>query len=106
MERLRIECQDSKNELVNSLKREESIRDELTKEHDVIKSWNNSTRVTRSIIENRIRETFLNPSSSQEKKPVKGNQLTDNSETDYSSIKKSSTDNNYQLNQANPTDKM
>ena len=112
MERLRIECQDSKNELVNSLKREESLREELTKEQDVIKSWNNSTRVTRSIIENRIKETFLDPSSSQEKKPVKGNQSTDNclstdnSETDYPSIKKSSTDNNYLLNKAKPTDKM
>ena len=76
MERLRIECQDSKNELVNSLKREESLREEMIKEHDVIKSWNNSTRVTRAIIENRINETFIDPSSSQEKKPVKENQST------------------------------
>ena len=32
MERLNIECKDSKNDLVNSLKREESLREELTKE--------------------------------------------------------------------------
>ena len=78
MERLRTECKDSKNELVRSLKREESLREELIKEHDVIKSWNNSSRVTRDIIENRIKETFLDPKISSEKNPEKGNPSTNN----------------------------
>ena len=94
------------------IKREESLREELTKEQDVIKNWNNSKRVTRAIIENRIKETFLDSSSSQKKKPVKENQWTDNfllthnSETDYPLIKQSLTDSNYLLNKAKPTDKM
>ena len=61
MERLKIENQYSKNELVRSLQREESLSEELKKEHDVIKSWNNSSRITRAIIGNRIKETFLDP---------------------------------------------
>ena len=67
LERLKTENSDLKNELVRSLQREESLKEELKKEQDVIKSWNNSCRITRSIIENKIKETFLDPKSSKEK---------------------------------------
>ena len=40
MERLKIENQDSREELVRSLQREKSLNEELRKEQDVIKSWN------------------------------------------------------------------
>ena len=111
MERLKFKNQDSKNELVRSLRREESLREELKIEQDVIKSWNNSSRITRAIIENRIKETFLDLKSSSEKKPKPENPstdnylLTDNSYIDYPSIKKDSTDNNYLLKKK-PTDKL
>ena len=67
--------------------------------------------MTRPIIESRIKETFLDPKSSSEKNPEKeipsiDNCLsTDNSEIDYPSIKKDSSDNNYMLNKNKPTDK-
>ena len=68
LERLKIENQDSKNELVRSLQREKSLREEIKIEQDVIKSWTNSSRITRAIVENRIKKTFLDPKSSSEKK--------------------------------------
>ena len=58
MERLKTENQDSREELVRSLQREKSLSEELRKEQDVIKSWNNSSRITRAAIENRIRGNF------------------------------------------------
>ena len=67
LERLKTENSDSKKELVRSLQREESLKEELKKEQDVIKSWNNSSRITRFVIENRIKETFLDPNGSKEK---------------------------------------
>ena len=100
MERLKIECQDFRDELVYSLNREKSLKKNMATTQEVIKNWNNSTRVTRFIIENMIKETFPDPSSSREKKPVTEDQTTnnclstDNSDIDYSSTKKSSTDNN------------
>ena len=101
LERLKTENSDSKNEHVRSLKREESLKEELKKEHDVIKSWNNSSRITRYVIENMIKETFLDPKSSKEKKqenPSTDNYLsTDNSDNEYPLNKKNSTDNNYLL---------
>ena len=111
MERLKTKNQDSKEELVRSLQREKSLSEELRKEHDVIKSWNNSSRITRAAIENRIKETFLDPKSSKEKKLVEENQSidnymsTDNSDNDYPSVKKNSTDDNYVLNNKNPSNK-
>ena len=111
MERLKVENLDSKNELVRTLQREESLKEELKKEHDVIKSWNNSLRITRAVIENRIKETFLDPKSSKEKKPVEGKQptnnnlSTDNSDNDYPSVKKNSIDSNYLLKKKKPTNK-
>ena len=83
----------------------------MKKEQDVIKSWNNSSRITRAVIENRIKETFLDPKSSKEKKPVEGKQSTDtymstdNSDNDYPSVKKNLTDNNYLLKNKKPTNK-
>ena len=65
----------------------------------MIKSWNNSSRIGRSVIENRIKETFLDPNGSKEKKqenPSTDNYpSTDNSDNDYPLSKKNSTDNNY-----------
>ena len=99
LERLKTENSDSKKELVRSLQREESLKEELKKEHEVIKSWNNSSRIARSVIENRIKKTFLDPNGSKEKKqenPSTNNfPSTNNSDNDYSLSKKNSTDNNY-----------
>ena len=112
MERLKTEIQDSREELVRSLQRDKSLREELRKEHEVIKSWNNSSRITRAAIENMIKETFLDLKSSKEKKPVEGNQSTDNylstdnSDNDYPSVKKNSNDDNYMLNKKKTSNKL
>ena len=98
LERLKIENSDSKKELVRSLQREESLKKELKKEHDVIKSWNNSSRITRSVIENRIKKTFLDPNGSIKKmleNPSTNNYpSTDNSDNEYPLKKKNSTNDN------------
>ena len=111
LERLKVENLDSKNELVRNLQKMDSLKEELKKEQDVIKSWNNSSRITRAVIENRIKETVLDPKNSKEKKQVEGKQSsdnylsTDNSDNDYLSVKKNLNDNIYLLNKKNPTNK-
>ena len=65
----------------------------------MIKSWNNSSRIARFVIENRIKETFLDLNGPKEKK--QGNTSTDNypsidnSDNEYPLIKKNLTDDNY-----------
>ena len=65
----------------------------------MIKSWKNSSRIARYVIENRIKEIFLDPNGLKEKKQE--NPSTDNypstynSDNDYLLSKKNSTDDNY-----------
>ena len=111
MERLKTKNQDSREELVRSLQREKSLSEKLRKEHDVIKSWNNSSWITRASIENKIKEAIFDPKSSKEKKPVEEKQSTDNYlstgnyDNDYPSVKKNLTDDNYLLNKKKPSNK-
>ena len=59
MERLKTENQDSREELVRSLQREKSLSEELRKEQNVIKSWNNSSRKQELLLKIGSRKLFL-----------------------------------------------
>jgi hypothetical protein len=95
-ERCKKECKDAREELVNSLQRELSLKETLEKEKLLIKKWNASGEKVRVQVENKIEETFLNPKKSAGKKPVVEEQSTDNLEsTDNSDTEYLSIDNKF-----------
>lgn len=59
MERFRKECQDTKDELVNSLRGEECLKRQLFIEHETINRWNRFAKIYEEILNVKAKNHLL-----------------------------------------------
>ncbi|KAK1395993.1 hypothetical protein POM88_005856 [Heracleum sosnowskyi] len=105
-EKLKIDCQIAKNVLEAVLNREEILKNQLKKEHDVIARWNDSRNVATNIFKVQGMDTFCKESLNKDKKKLdvviedlgaddastdSDHPLKDNSSTDESPMLKHTT---------------
>ncbi|KAK1385355.1 hypothetical protein POM88_023090 [Heracleum sosnowskyi] len=81
-EKMRVECQVAKDDLLIVLKREESIKAQLAKEQETIARWTNSKNVATNIIKSQGVDTFYKESTRKDKKKLDVESLGDDTSTD------------------------
>ncbi|KAK1396952.1 hypothetical protein POM88_006815 [Heracleum sosnowskyi] len=98
-EKMRVECQVAKDDLLIVLKREESIKAQLAKEHETIARWTDSKNVATNIIKSQGVDTFYKESTRKDKKKLDVESLGDDTSTDskHPLEGNASTDSRHQL---------
>ncbi|KAK1402487.1 hypothetical protein POM88_002092 [Heracleum sosnowskyi] len=93
-EKMRLECQVAKDELLAVLKREEILKAQLAKEQETIARWTDSRNVATNIIKAQGVDTFYKESVGKEKEKLDVENLGDDTSTDsdYPLIGNFSTD--------------
>ena len=81
-EKMRVECQVAKDDLLIVLKREESIKAQLAKEQETIARWTDSKNVATNIIKAQGVDTFYKESTRKDKKKLDIESLGDDTSTD------------------------
>ncbi|KAK1357212.1 hypothetical protein POM88_050468 [Heracleum sosnowskyi] len=81
-ERMRVDCQVAKDDLLIVLKREEFIKAQLAKEHETIARWTDSKNVATHIIKAQGVDTFYKESTRKDKKKLDIKRLEDDTSTD------------------------
>ena len=97
LEKCKKECQIAKDELILSLKREETTKKHLAKELEVIRKWTKSAKVYKQIRNVQVKTNFLDPDFVDIQSVP--SESTDDSSTDmgYLSTTKMLMDVKYQL---------
>ena len=97
LEKFKKECQITKDELILSLKREETAKKHLAKELEVISKWTESAKVSEQIIKVQGKTNFLDPECVDVQSA--SSESTDNSSKDmgYLSTSKTSMNMKYLL---------
>ncbi|XP_063948144.1 uncharacterized protein LOC135152230 [Daucus carota subsp. sativus] len=107
-EKLKIECQTTKDDLLAVLKREEIIRKQLDKEQEIIAKWKSGRDVYTNIINMQGRETFVENEWKRNKKALEiseDSSSDENTDDDHQLKTKTSTDESHQLNKDSSVDK-
>ncbi|GBC54548.2 interaptin-like [Rhizophagus irregularis DAOM 181602=DAOM 197198] len=107
-EKLKIECQTAKDDLLVVLKREEIIRKQLDKEQEIIAKWKSGRDVSTNIINMQGRETFVENEWKRNKKVLEISEISssdENTDDDHQLKSKASTDESHQLNKNSSVDK-
>ncbi|XP_063936110.1 uncharacterized protein LOC135147188 [Daucus carota subsp. sativus] len=107
-EKLKIECQTSKDDLLAVLKREEIIRKQLDKEQEIIAKWKPGRDVSTNITNMQGRETFVENEWKRNKKALEISEISssdENTDDDHQLKSKASTDESHQLNKNSSVDK-
>ncbi|KAK1389761.1 hypothetical protein POM88_017939 [Heracleum sosnowskyi] len=81
-EKMRVECQVAKDDLLTVLKREEILKAQLAKEHETIARWTDSRNVAINIIKAQGVDTFYKKSVRKDKKKLDVENLGDDTSMD------------------------
>ena len=97
LEKCKKECQIAKDELILSLKREETAKKHLAKELEVISKWTESSKVSEQIRNVQGKTNFLDPDYVDVQSTPSESTDDSSMDMDYPSTSKGSTDVKYQL---------
>ncbi|KAK1369557.1 hypothetical protein POM88_035649 [Heracleum sosnowskyi] len=82
-EKMRLECQVAKDDLLTVLKREEILKAQLAKEQETIATWIDSRSVATNIIKAQGVDTFYKESIGKDKEKLDVENLGDDSDSDH-----------------------